>query len=231
MAVAYGRPTSALIQRRIPERDFVPKNFSEMYQHYYVYVLKLLVQQGIDYQDADDYAQVLFIKMDEKGLLSQFDPSHESGNGRPAVFSTMLSGFVVKYAMGFRKRQRINKDREMNLIDQDAGSGSGEADLSDAEYSPWLDVYGPVFEEEYGELAIGEFRTIIRAHLRTAHTGRKDSQLDLVALFDEIDLQVALDGKYDTGVLSTKFGVSRTTVHKWLERLRVEVAKAVKEDG
>lgn len=225
MAVTYGRPTSALIKHKTPPRDFVPKNFAEMYQHYYVYVLKLIVKQGIDYQDADDIAQVLFIKMDEKGLLSQFDPEREF-NGRPAAFSTLLSGFVLKYVMGFRKRQQITQGRELHLIDQPMA----ENEQTGVGHS-WIDVNGPSFEDEYTQATDDEFRETVRTHLATAFTGRKDSQLDMVALFDEIDRQVALDGKYSTTDLMERFGVTRTTVHNWLEKLRVEVSKAVDGHG
>lgn len=222
MAVIYGMPTSPLIKRRTPAKDFIPKDFAEMYQHYYVYVLKLLVQQGIDYQNADDMAQVLFIKMDEKGLLQQFNPDLEF-NGRPAVFTTMLSGFVLKYAMGFRKRQMITQTRELNYIDQPR---EPDADFqSDA--ASWIDVNGPHFEEEYADVSDADFRASVRGHLATASAGRKDSQLNFVALFDEIDRQVARDGKYSTSELMERFGVTRTTIHNWLEKLRIEVAKAV----
>lgn len=225
MAVAYGIPTSALIERNTPKSDFVPANFAEMYQHYYVYVLRLLVSQGIDQQDADDVAQVLFIKMDEKGLLEQFNPEH---NGRPAVFTTLLSGFVLKYAMGFRKRQRITKDREPTYVDQVVKQDHSPGDTNDM---TWGETYGPYFEDEYSEVSDSQFRTAVRTHLATARTGRKDSQLDLVALFDEIDRQVMNDGKYSTTALMEKFSVTRTTIHNWLEKLRVEVAMVVEAHG
>lgn len=230
MAVAYGMPTSALIQRSTPERDFVPANFAEMYQHYYVYVLKLLVQQGIPHQDADDFAQVLFIKMSEKGLLESFDPQRAGSNGRPAVFSTMLSGFVLKYAMGFRKRQAINSRREPNLVDQPTSMAQRVGPDSSGMNS-WIDVWGPIVEDEYTDLHDEDFRCTVREALSEASTGRRDTRLDLVALFNEIDRQVMEDGRYDTGVLAEMFGVSRTTIHKWLEKLRAEVSRVRTDRG
>ena len=227
MAVTHGIPASPLIERNTPKSDFVPANFAEMYQHYYVYVLRLLVKQGIDQQDADDVAQVLFIKMSEKGLLEQFDPEREF-NGRPAVFRTLLSGFVLKYAMGFRKRQRITQDREPTLVDTIVKQDHTPGDTNDM---TWGETYGPYFEDEYSDVSDSQFRTAIRSHLATARTGRKDSQLDLVALFDEIDRQVTDEGRYSTTDLMAKFSVTRTTIHNWLEKLRVEVAKAVELHG
>lgn len=231
MAVAHGMPTSALIQRKTPAKDFVPKNFAEMYQHYYVYVLKLLVQQGIDQQDADDVAQIMFIKMDEKGLLEQFDPEHGDGT-RPAVFTTLLSGFVLKYMRHYKHRQMVKQNREKHYLDQDMTPAVANTKIIDAAYNPpWIDVHGPFFEDEYTAVTDAEFRTAVRTHLGAAATGRKDSQLNLVALFDEIDRQVMLDGKYSTTDLMATFSVTRTTIHNWLEKLRVEVAKVVEIHG
>lgn len=227
MAIVYGLPTSALIQRRTPKSDFIPKDFAEMYQHYYVYVLKLVVQQGIDYQDADDIAQTMFVKMNEKGLLEQFDPEREF-YGRPAVFTTLVSGFVLKYVRHYRERQGITQARELTYIDQDAeGAQTKSSDSENDGLNTWLDTYGPVFEDEYTDVTDAEFLRDVRAHLATAPTGRKDSRLDFVALFEEIRIQVDADGKYDTSVLMERFGVTRTTIHNWLEKLRIEVAKAV----
>ena len=231
MAVAYGTPTSALIQRKTPAKDFVPKDFAEMYQHYYVYVLRLLVQQGIDQQDADDVAQIMFIKMNEKGLLEQFDPTHGERE-HPAVFTTLLSGFVLKYMRHYKHRQMVYQNREKHYVDQDmTGAAANTGKMEHSYNSPWIDVYGPFFEDEYTAVTDAEFRTSVRKHLAAAATGRRDSQLDLVALFDEIDRQVMLDGKYSTTDLMTVFSVTRTTIHNWLEKLRIEVAKAVEIHG
>jgi DNA-directed RNA polymerase specialized sigma24 family protein len=227
--VIYGMPTSPLIERKTPPKNFVPKDFAEMYRHYYVYVLRLLVQQGIDYDDADDVAQTLFIKMDERGLLEKYDASLEF-EGRPALFSTMLSGFVIKYALGFRKKQNIQRAREKTWIDQDTVlQRTSDENMDNA--NSWIDVYGPTFEEEYSTLTDAEFRSHIRSSLAKAHPGRIDTKLDYVALFDEIDHQVMLDGKYDVTKLMAKFEITRTTAHKWLEKLRIEVSKAVSGRG
>ncbi|WNN95037.1 DNA binding protein [Microbacterium phage Magritte] len=229
--VAFSMPTSAQIKQQTPAKDFVPSNFAEMYQHYYVYVLRLLVQQGIERQDAEDVAQILFIKMDEKGLLERFDPEHGT-TGQPAVFTTLLSGFVLKYMRHYKHRQLLARRREPQYLDAPRTEGIEGTGKADSSYSgPWIDVYGPHFEDEYTELTDTEFRVSVRAHLATASTGRKDSQLDLVALFDEIDRQVEMDGKYSTTELMSVFSVTRTTIHNWLEKLRVEVAKAVEAHG
>ncbi len=224
MAVIYGMPTSPMIQRKRPDRHFVPKNFEEMYQHYYVYVLKLVVSQGIDYQSADDVAQTLFMKMDELGLVDQFD-AEKTFNGRKALFASFIGGFVLKYVRHYRHRQTITQEREPNLVDKLVGN-NGKHTATSQQGTRWIDVHGPVFEEEYTEVNDDDFRRSIRKHLASAPKGRKDSQLDLVALFNEVDRQVTEDGKYSTTLLMEKFSVTRTTIHNWLERLRIEVEAA-----
>lgn len=222
MPVIYGLPTSPLISRKTPDSSFIPKDFSEMYQHYYVYVLRLVVRAGIDFGNADDVAQTLFVKMHEKGLLEQYDPNLVQSHGGTARFSTFISGFVLTYLRHYVNRQKIESERTLTLVDQPitVGKDSDHTDQS------WVDVHGPVFEEEYSELHMDSFRSQIRAKLAAAHRGRSDNLLDLVALFDAVDAQVEAEGKYSTTDLMEQFKVSRTTIHNWLERMRVEVAKA-----
>lgn len=217
---APGRPPIAISRKRHQPADYVPKDFAEMYRSYYTYVFNLLYANGISYQDADDVAQSIFMTLDAKGFLDDFDPTKEF-NGRPAVFTTFLSGAVLKYLRHYRHRNNVRIHREGQSTDETVVAHG--ADSSDM----WIDVHGPHFEEEYSDLHGDDFRRQIRAHLATASTGRKDNQLDLVALFNEINHQVETDGKYTTAELGRVFGVSRTTIHNWLERLRIEVSKVV----
>lgn len=220
-----GRPPVAISRQRHPAPDYIPKDFAEMYTQYYTYVHNLLYRNGIEYQDCDDVAQSIFMTLDKKGFLDDFDPTKEF-HGHAAVFTTFLSGAVLKYLRHYRHRKHIRDQREGQSTDQTVSASPRDGATSDM----WIDVYGPHFEEEYTELHGDDFRRQIRAHLVTVNTGRKDNQLDLVALFNEIDRQVAEDGKYTTAKLGEVFGVSRTTIHNWLSRLRTEVA-AVTEDG
>lgn len=207
-----------ILNRTTPARDFVPADYTELYRHYYHYVVKLCIQQSIDWENADDVAQNILMKFMEKKVLEQYDPEKRF-NGHTAAFSTFLAGFVLMYVRHPRDRQNIHKDRE-------GMSSDGLTISPEGTIERWVEVYGPSFEEEYAALHEEEFLTHVRGHLAQADTGRKDTQLDLVKLFDAVARQVAEAGKYSTTKLMEEFGVTRSTIHNWLNRLRVEVAAA-----
>jgi DNA-directed RNA polymerase specialized sigma24 family protein len=207
----------------MPPSSFVPKDFTEMYERYYVYVLRLVVRQGIAADDADDAAQYIFIKLMEANLLEQFDPDRVHF-GRKAVFGTLLSSFVFKFAMNFHKRQYTVQNRERNLVDLQIGGTDGPVTQS------WVDVHVTNFDDEYSDIEAWDLSRQIRAHLKTASNGRSDSRCDLLALFNEIERHVEVYGKYDATELMETFSVTRTTIHNWLERLRVEIDKVVRSD-
>lgn len=202
-------------------KEFVPANYSELFSHYYEYVQKLVVASGIEFQSAEDVTMAILTTFMEKDVLSDFDPERVH-HGRKAVFMTFLSGFVRIYVRHYRDKQAklvVREGRSTDVrISQFEGDVGGDT---------WIDVFGPIVETDYDAVYDASFLSGIRSHLATASAGRKDSKLDLVAFFDALMTQMDMDGEVSTTALMAHFGVTRTTIHNWMDRLRTEVAVAL----
>lgn len=213
------------IARRTPDSSFVPTDFDDLFRNYYIYTVRLVSKAGIDFQNAEDVASIILTKAFEHGLIADFDPTAEY-NGRKAVFTTFLAGFVLKYVRHYRDRQKLQLTREGQSTDVEItvpGKSSSEPTI-------WIDEYGPTMEETYDDLHHSDFLVTVRAHLTTAALGRKDSQLNLTAFFNAIAEQVEVHGQINTSELMDQFSVSRTTIHNWMSRLRDEVGFVVERD-
>lgn len=209
-------------QSRSAADHYVPTSFEDMFERYYDYVVRLVSQSGIDFQNAEDVAMTILTKFFEKDALSDFDPEFTTQYGgvvRKAVFRTFLSGFVKTYVRHYKERQRIQKDREGFSADTVMFfySESGEA-------ATWLDLSGPVYEENYDALHEKDLIQSIRAHLDSVPPRNVQDQCDLRAFFEAVLVQTYEDGRVDTATLAEQFEVSKTSIQNWLKRLRSEVA-------
>ena len=218
--LAYGSPGT----RRITA-DYVPESFSEMFTHYYSYVIRLVVTMGIDSQNAEDVAMAILTTFFEKDALAQYDPNFEGQHKRKVLFRTFLSGFVASYVRHFRDMERVRRVRDLTYIDEPVTSS-----IDNSSYS-WIDLFGPVYEEDFDD-RLNEEDLIRQIRARLVATARSNSQdrCDMPDLFDQIVEQSKTIGKVDVKALSERFGVSTTSVQNWIKRLRSEVTLVVSAD-
>lgn len=205
-----------------------PKNYAELFQIYYVYVVRLVHKHGIDDNHKEDVASEILTRFFERGFLEKFDPTLTftyKGEERPARFRSFLSKFVLRYVRGHCDKQRRLASREWQicdmLLDSDYVGGAGVS---------WVDKYGePEPSPEEGVLdAVMEIDLVRGLSAYLAQVPRRSAydNCDLVALFDAIVDQVRDRGEYDIYQLSQRFGVSYTAMHTWVWWLKENLAAA-----
>lgn len=201
--------------------DFVPTTFSDMFQHYYPYVVKLVAKMGIDQQSTEDVAMTILTKFYEKDALSDFDPTFQTSHGgvvRSAKFRTFLSGFVVTYVQHYRTRQTKQAYRECISTDQPSNQFEGLT---------WLDFHGPSVTDNHEDLEEQDLLRGIRAHLLESSSSNNQDRCNLPEFFEAIQTQLEVLGKIDVAALSVTFGVCNASVRNWIKRLRTEVSKVI----
>lgn len=219
---APGVQTSAPIKR--PREDYVPESFEDLFDHYYKFVVSLVSTFGIDYHNAEDVSMTILMIFFEKDVLSDFNPEFVSEFGgveRTAVFRTFLSGFVRTYVRHYVDRQRVLRRREGFSTDTVVAGGGAEQEMT------WLDVAGPLYEEEFDSLYEEELVKSIRDHLATVAPKNNQDLCNLPKLFEAVLAQTRADGKVNTEELAAHFGVTRQSINNWQKRLRTEVAKVI----
>lgn len=203
------------------QRDYVPGDYTDLFENYYPFVIRLVSSSGIEQQHAEDVAMSILVKFFEKNALEQFDPEFATEHGgvrRRAVFSTFLSGFVYAYVRGYRDKLSLHKHREGMSIYEESTAGE--------EQSTWIDRFGPSFEEKYEGLALTDLVVRVCSHLST-YVPPPRTTMDLTALFMAVVEQVEADGRVDVPALGVRFGLSKNAIRSWLRRLRDEVATAL----
>lgn len=208
--------------------DFIPGTYSDMFQHYYTYVVKMVTKLGIDPQNAEDVAMTILSKFIEKDALADFDPDFQSSYGgvkRTAKFRTFLSGFVATYVQHHRTRQMKQAYREMRSTNQpvvsDSSNNSGDAVIE------WIELYGPNVIDEHEDLAEQDLIRQIRTRLTASGVRNNQDRCNLADFFEAVLEQSNETGKVDVTALSVQFGVSKTTIQNWIKRLRSEVSVVV----
>lgn len=188
----------------------VPSSDAEVFEQYYPHVRFLVSRAGIRKDHVEDYAMALMVKFVEKGVLNHYDPERTSevdGVSRTANFKTFLSGFVNAYLRYFAHRDAINASRSSFSSDMRLGEN---ADI------PLLDYLGLTVSDDTDEV---EATDLIRAVKKSL----KVKGMENLSLFFEIVLlQVHEYGKVDVKELSEMFEVTRSSIHNWLKKLRVE---------
>lgn len=190
----------------------VPNSEAEVFEQYFPHVKFLVARAGIRPDYVEDYAMNLMIKFLEKGILNQYNPDRETvveGVKRTASFKTYLSGFVNSYLRHFKERDNIHKDRSRISTDMNVSLGDNEV--------PLLDYFGVFVSDNTDRI---EAREIIE------HVKMSVSEHPRLSLFfDFVILQVIEHGKIDVAELSELFDVTKSTIHNWLAKLRVEFDK------
>jgi DNA-directed RNA polymerase specialized sigma24 family protein len=100
--------------------DYVsaPKNYADLFEQYYMYVVNLCAHFGIDEQNKEDVACEILLRFMERGSLEKFDPYlvfDYRGQVRPARFKSYLSRAVEMYVRGHREKNNKHSPRGPNL--------------------------------------------------------------------------------------------------------------------
>lgn len=207
--------------RQSRTENIVPENFSELFDHYYGYVVRLVADNGIFADHAEDVAMTILMHFFRHNALADFDPnfkSNHSGVVRPARFMTFLSGFVLLYLKHHRVMQAKKMSREPISLDAIVYGDEG----NDSE--TWLDIHGPagdpgVERVEYLDTVAG-----IRRRLADVRPRTDQDKFNALEFFEAMREQVALTDTYNTRELAKRFGVATSTIQNWVKRLRAELA-------
>lgn len=194
----------------------VPADFTELFDRYYGYIVRLINRKGIHPNDVEDVAQAILLHFYRRDSLNHFDPSYRTkANGAEfeARFTTFLSGFVVTYLQHYLSSQARDQSRAALRIDETGDPLSEES---------WANTRGPRVEADHSEVEYHELVGTIHARLATVKT-RPNSTCDLVALFEAMREQIALTGTYDSAALAASFNVPVSTIQNWIKRLRTEL--------
>lgn len=215
--------------------DFVhaPSGPEELYQMYHDDVLRLVRRQrrrsgqpAISAQDAEDVVSEIMTRLLERDVISMFDPDRVfSYGGRevPARFRTFLKSVVEQYILGQRDKLDRHDRREVLVYDQP---------VTEDGFS-WAEAFGPAAEDDHADLAEAEWLQQARAVLaREDGPASARGKRDMLALFDELAIQVGRDGAISRDLLCERFGIAPGTASAWLARmrkiLRTEAASSVK---
>lgn len=190
----------------------VPANYSELFEHYYPYVIKLVRSFNIAEDDVEDVAMIILTKFLEKDSLSHYDAEHITKAGKPTEFLTFLSGFVSAYIKHYVHRQYVLRRRHPVSVDTEVSShGGGQPAV------PWMEVYGPKHYDDHREVEDEQFLARTRAQLATVPVvGKRDLSL----LFEMIVLQLEETGRMNMEELSNLFDVSWGSINNWVKALR-----------
>lgn len=208
--------------------DYVsaPKDYAELFQTYYLYVVNLVNKHGIHENNKEDVASDILTRFMERGFLEKFDPTltfEHNGTARPARFKQFLSKFVLAYVMGHCDKQTRIARRERQIIDQPVEfpqsyqpSLTPRGALHSVTDSHEDAVLDAIMEEA---LAVG-----LRNYLTTIPLRSPTDMCDLPALFDAVRAQALDKGFVDTKALTELFGVGSTAMHTWIWILKAHIA-------
>jgi DNA-directed RNA polymerase specialized sigma24 family protein len=201
--------------------DYVsaPKNYADLFEQYYMYVVNLCAHFGIDEQNKEDVACEILLRFMERGSLEKFDPYlvfDYRGQVRPARFKSYLSRAVEMYVRGHREKNNKHTRREVQICDVQIGVGT----FGGAVGIRWADLYGEAHEDHADEVLDviyeeNEAQTV-RAILARVPRRSPADRCDLVAVFDATREQVLATGTYDIKILKDLFGISSTAMHSWM---------------
>lgn len=211
------RPRSAndapITQERVSVHT-APADFTEFYQRYYGYVVRLVSRRGISPANAEDVAQIILTHFFRHNALADYDPERLNSEGQSARFTTFLSGFVITYLQHHLNRARIEAARTESL-DLFDGDPLGE--------NSWINLQGPRVTSDFSGPEYDDFIREAHRRLREEALAADFRGCDLVEFFDAMREQVSLTGSIDTAALAEQFGVAVRTVQKWVQQ-RVRTA-------
>lgn len=209
--------------------DYVtaPKNYADLFEQYYLYVVNLCAHFGIDEQNKEDVACEILLRFMERGSLEKFDPYlvfDYRGELRPARFKSYLSRAVEMYVRGHREKQNKHTRRELQICDLHLTAAETVTGVG----VTWADQYGEAHEDHADKVLdmIDEEATAQATRTILAGIPRRSpaDRCDLVAVFDAARAQILATGKYDIKILKDMFGISSTAMHSWMWWLKENLA-------
>lgn len=208
---------------RVNPPDFVPADYSELFQHYYGFVKALVIKYDILPNNVEDVSMAILEKFFQNDVLRDYDPEFTSthdGVVRKALFRTFLSGFVKSYVRHHRERQYTTSAREPIIVDGVL--------LVNGESIPWRDVHAYALsrEDSHDEMYDAELVESIRVHLKTVQSF---SRCPLPDLFEACLAHAEWFGRPDTKQLALQFEVSENTIRARMKALRGHVGEVLGE--
>lgn len=195
--------------------DTAPSSYEEAFRHYSKYVIRLVQEFGIEAQQAEDVAQILWMKFFEKDVLGDYDPEYTwvyKGRTCRASFRTFLNGFVRTYVYHYVLRQQLGHEREPFSTDMTFGQGDEEV--------AWYDLAVNAVEDDHDALLAYDLVRSISVRLAAIPPRSGNDRCRLDQVFQAVADQVESLGKIDAMGLARHFKVSKNTAHTWLARLR-----------
>jgi DNA-directed RNA polymerase specialized sigma24 family protein len=198
-----------------------PSGPEELWRLYHGDVLHLVrrtrMRDGspaIPVQDAEDVASEIMTRLLERDVIGMFDPDRVftyGGREVPARFRTFLKSVVDQYILGQRDKLGRHSKREALVCDQPVSEDGAS----------WAEVFGPSAEDSHDDLAAAEWLRQAREVLaREGGPASSRGKRDMLALFDELAVQVGRDGVISRDRLCDRFGIAPGTASAWLARMR-----------
>lgn len=211
-----------------------PADYAALYRDYYLYVVNLVAKHGIDENNKEDVASDILLRMIERDILGQFDPTltfEYEGQKRPARFRSFLGRAVTVYVRGHYDKQMRIQRRELQICDtnyshETPGTNLGPGPISTSE--PWSNLYATPHEDHADGILdmIVEEKDAegIRLYLKQVPPRSPHDTCDLVGLFDAMRIQGLAYGECDIPALEKHFGICTTTLYNWIWWLRSHLA-------
>lgn len=189
-----------------------PSSYDELCEWYYDWVVGLVRRAGIPAQDVADVAQDILEAEFKANVLGMYDPDYQAehqGKTVKVTFRSFLSSRVMLRCRG--KRETISKRIARELLVCDTTDESG---------ARWIDLFVGGEWDDYSEIDAREFIERMRAYLVKVPRRSAQDSCDLLALFDELLLQVNETGEVSSAAIQARFGIADATAAAWLSRLR-----------
>lgn len=190
-----------------------PKNYAEVYENYFPYVMAIVHRLGIPHEEVEDTASEILCRFMELRSLEKFDPSRQMRASLtdetlvPAKFSAYLNAFVRLSVRGHRQKSVKLKDRES------LGSELGDVSIED-DYQVFSD----------------RFIQTLRDRLSSIPKKRANDRCDLPALLDAVlETAVMNEDRFFVAELASRFGITVQGMYLWLEKLASHSREVFKE--
>lgn len=205
----------------------LPTSYSEVYEHYYPSMIKMVADAGIRYQDVPDVAMELLTTFISKDGLSLFDITRVTQPGTEGrLFHAMLRGFTTVYVRKYLDYQKRDVRRisvlTPTMITGEHGTTTDQiprmVDLASAAGLMGEGVIGEFIESQ----AFSEDLSAVLSRLKATHP-RYDWHAFIEAASDR-----ALDNRSLTSAwLGRRLGVSPKTAKRMLTEFQTTYTELV----
>lgn len=209
----------------------LPTSYTEVYEHYYPMMVRMVSEAGIRYQDVPDVAMELLTTFMAKDGLSLFDVSRVTQPGTEGrLFHAMLRGFTGVYVRKYLDYQKRDQRRisaltpEIITGEQEVGWGIvlGGVSSTRGARGDGMQTRGLAsMAETFGLTGEGEIESLVESHAlsqdvqRTLHSLRLTNPRHDWDKFIESVSDRALDGgKLTNAWLGRRLGVSPKTAKR-----------------